>query len=213
MALQTSNVNASITVSKDMMIQAASSRSTPALTDQSSPLLQGIIAELMDGVLILTDQQEIVYANDNARRILNRLNQVHSPANWVPQEIEHICRYLIHSRSLFPNQHWLTESEVFIDQTTPLHIQARWLKLEAVEQPYLLLTLEDRYQTLKNIAIEEAERYGLTPREKEVWILHRANRTYKQIATELCITPNTVKKHMRSIHIKQREHMNGSFFN
>ncbi len=48
MALQTSNVNASMTVSKDMMIQAASSRSTPALTDQSSPLLQGIIAELME---------------------------------------------------------------------------------------------------------------------------------------------------------------------
>jgi DNA-binding NarL/FixJ family response regulator len=205
MVLQTPNVHGPIAVLNNMMIQATSSRPKLALADQASSLLQGIIAELMDGVLILTDQQEIVYANDSARRILKRLNQVHSPAKWVPQEIEHICQYLIHSRSLFPNQHWLTESEVFIDQTTPLHIQARWLKLETVEQPYLLLTLEDRYQTLKNISIEEAERYGLTPREKEVWILHRANCTYKQIATELCVTPNTVKKHMRSIHIKRRE--------
>ena len=210
MVSQTPNANAPMAISKAMMIQAASPQSTPALSDQSSPLLQGIIAELMDGVLILTDRQEIIYANDNARRILNRLNQVNPPANWIPQEIKHICQYLIHSRSLFPNQHWLTESEVFIDQTTPLHIQARWLKLETAEQPYLLLTLEDRYQTLKNIAIEEAKRYSLTPREKEVWILHRANRTYKQIATELCITPNTVKKHMRSIHLKRREHADGS---
>jgi DNA-binding CsgD family transcriptional regulator len=34
--------------------------------------------------------------------------------------------------------------------------------------------------------------------------LHRANYTYKQAASELCITPNTVKKHMKNIYLKQK---------
>ena len=68
----------------------------------------------------------------------------------------------------------------------------------------LLLAIEDRYQAVRNMAIEEADRYGLTPREKEVWILHRIGLTYKQTASELCITPNTVKKHMKSIYVKAK---------
>jgi DNA-binding CsgD family transcriptional regulator len=51
---------------------------------------------------------------------------------------------------------------------------------------------------------EESQKYGLTCREQEIWLLHRANYTYKQIALELCITPNTVKKHMKSIYSKQK---------
>ncbi len=67
-----------------------------------------------------------------------------------------------------------------------------------------MLTLEDRHQAMRNMAIEESERYGLTPREKEVWVLHRMVLTYKQAASELHITPNTVKKHMKSIYVKQK---------
>ena len=65
--------------------------------------------------------------------------------------------------------------------------------------------MEDVYQPIQNIAIAEAEKYRLTPREKDVWLLYRANYTYKQIAAELCITLNTVKKHMKSIYSKQTE--------
>ena len=35
-------------------------------------------------------------------------------------------------------------------------------------------------------------------------MLQRANYTYKQIAGELFIAPNTVKKHMQNIHLKQK---------
>jgi RNA polymerase sigma factor (sigma-70 family) len=68
----------------------------------------------------------------------------------------------------------------------------------------LLLTIEDRQQAIINLVLEEADRYGLTPREKNVWLLHHNNYTYKQIAAELGITPNTVKKHMRSIYAKKK---------
>jgi DNA-binding CsgD family transcriptional regulator len=52
--------------------------------------------------------------------------------------------------------------------------------------------------------MEEAQHYGLTDRETEIWMLQRANYTYKQIADELFIAPNTVKKHMQNIHLKQK---------
>jgi DNA-binding CsgD family transcriptional regulator len=54
------------------------------------------------------------------------------------------------------------------------------------------------------MAFEEVQRYGLSVREGEVWVLHRKGYTYKDIAQKLNITPNTVKKHMKSILIKPR---------
>lgn len=168
-------------------------------------LLQGSIDNLIDGILIVTDQRELIYANEIARRILCKLNQNRSNVNLVPREIWHICQSLIQSRSLFPNQRWLIESTIFANNSTTLNVRARWLMLETVNNPCILVTVEDQYQAIRNIAVEEAQDYGLTRREKEVWVLHRGQYTYKQIASELCITPNTVKKHMRSIHAKQKE--------
>lgn len=166
--------------------------------------LEGKVDNLIDGVLILTEHQELIYTNDNARRVLRRLDTNKAHENSVPPEISHICQSLISSRRLFPHQHWLMESEIFANDSTAVHIRARWLQLEPLERSCLLVTVEDRYQALQNIALEEAQKYGLTPREKEVWLLHRSNYSYKQISQELCIAPNTVKKHMRSIHVKQK---------
>jgi DNA-binding CsgD family transcriptional regulator len=49
----------------------------------------------------------------------------------------------------------------------------------------------------------EVDQYGLTPRQAEVWLLRRANYTYKEIAAELYISLNTVKKHMKDIQAKR----------
>jgi Bacterial regulatory proteins, luxR family len=171
-------------------------------------LAQGTIDSLLDGILILTEQQELIYANEGAKRVLKILNATPLNADQIssiPEEIWHICQSLIRSRNLFPTQHWLMESDIYTHDATNLHICARWLTLENRSDPCVLLTVEDRCQAIKSIATEECQTYGLTPREKEVWLLHRNNYTYKQIAIELCITPNTVKKHMRSIHAKKKD--------
>jgi len=49
----------------------------------------------------------------------------------------------------------------------------------------------------------EIEKYGLTPRESEVWLLYRANYSRKEIAAELFISIDTVKKHLKNIKTKQ----------
>jgi DNA-binding CsgD family transcriptional regulator len=78
------------------------------------------------------------------------------------------------------------------------------LNLDAIQSPCVLVTLEDRLQSIQSTAIAEGHRYGLTPREAEVWLRYRASYSYKDIASELYISHNTVKKHMKSIHAKRQ---------
>jgi DNA-binding CsgD family transcriptional regulator len=165
---------------------------------------RALVEEFIGGILVFTNQQKLIYASESAYRVLGRLKQPENPQDPIPNEIWHICQSLVQSRHLFPDQNWLIEFDIFTSAATTLHICSRWLNLDVIDHPCLLLTIEDRQQAILNLVIEEAERYGLTPREKEVWLLQQSNCTYKQIATELGITPNTVKKHMRSIYAKKK---------
>lgn len=97
----------------------------------------------------------------------------------------------------------IIESEIASNQATTLRIRVRWFKLNAFSHPCLLVILEDRCQSIQKLALAEVDRYGLTPREAEVWLRRRANYTYKEIATELYISINTVKKHMKNIQVKR----------
>ncbi|XGV95161.1 MAG: helix-turn-helix transcriptional regulator [Leptolyngbya sp. BL-A-14] len=171
---------------------------------ERTELPQEVLQDLIDGVLILTEKKELIYANDCARRILRQLNQERSLANQIPEEVWYVCQSLIDSRYRFPEQYWVLESKVFIGSSIVLNLRVRWLKLEDIDRPCLLLSIRDQCQYIKDIVNEESQKYGLTSREKEIWLLHRANYTYKQVASELCITPNTVKKHMKSIYSKQK---------
>lgn len=163
-----------------------------------------VVEELVDGVLIVTENRELIYANDCAHRILRRLHPHEALTHTIPEEMWHICQMLIQSRHRFPNQYWLIESQVFIDSSVVFNVRARWLQVEEMEHPCLLLTIRDQYQYIKEVVSEESQKYGLTSREREIWLLYRATYTYKQIASELCITPNTVKKHMKNIYLKQK---------
>lgn len=204
MFIQTPRVNSGVNGSQRRKSQTMSRESTLSQIRDQTLLPKGVIEDLIDGILILTEQRELIYANDCARRILRQLNRGGVLTSLVPKEVWHICQTLIESRSLFPEQYWLIESKIFVSSSVAFNVRARWLKLDEIEHPCLLLIVRDQYQNIKDIAIEEAQKYGLTSREKEIWLLHRASYTYKQVAAELCITPNTVKKHMKSIYSKQK---------
>ena len=167
-------------------------------------LLQGVIESFFDGILILTEQGELVHVNDLARQICDQLTQDKPQQNSVPKEIWRVCQALIESRSSYHNQPVIIESEITTDKLTRLRIRTQWLKLSAIKHPCLLVILEDRYQSVQNLAIAEVDKYGLTPRESEVWLLRRRQYALKEIATELSISLNTVKKHLKNIHA-QRE--------
>lgn len=194
-----------------MLTQSSTLHSSISTLERQSPkqrqpdniLLQGVIESLFDGILILTEQGELVHANDLARQICEQLTQGKPQRNPVPEEIWRVCQALIESRSSYHNQPVIIESEITTDKLTRLRLRTRWLKLNVIQQPCLLVILEDRYQSVQNLAITEVDKYGLTPREAEVWLLRRRQCALKEIATELTISLNTVKKHLKNIHAKR----------
>jgi DNA-binding CsgD family transcriptional regulator len=201
---------ASSTINSEPKITKKQERLSPTASNSDflevnwKDMSEYLIEELVGGVLIFTEKKQLIYTNDGAQKILDQLQPQESSASLIPDEIWHICHSLIQSRLLFPDQNWLIEFDILTSKAITLHIRSRWVNVSILDHPCLVLTLENRQQTLVNLVLEEAEKYGLTPREKEVWLLQHNGYTYKQIAAELGITPNTVKKHMRSIHAKRR---------
>jgi DNA-binding CsgD family transcriptional regulator len=168
-------------------------------------LLEAIIEGFVDGVLIITERGDWVHGNDRARRICYQLDQNQSQVNLVPQPIWQICESLIDSREIFPDQSIIIEDEIDADDTSAFRIRARWFAFEETSQPYILVTMEDKLQSTQNAAFAEIKKFNLTSREAEVWLLRRANYSYKEIAAKLYITHNTVKKHLKNIYAKQQE--------
>jgi DNA-binding CsgD family transcriptional regulator len=186
----------------DSFSSSSEKQNTPA-EPSDSLLLQGVIESFIDGILILTEQGEWVQANDLACQICAQLTQGEAHSTSVPKEIWCVCSALIESRNSYPNEPLIIESDITTSKSTPLRVRVRWLKLCENPSPCLLVILEDRYQSSQNLAIAEVDKYGLTPREAEVWLLRRADYTCKEIAAKLYISLNTVKKHMKNIHLKR----------
>lgn len=167
-------------------------------------MLEAVLESFIDGVLILNQQGERVHANNTALRICQQIRQGTSGVNSVPQPIWLVCESLIESRDLFSDNKLIIESEINLDNSTMFRIRVRWLELKESEELYLLVTLEDRMQSTQNAALTDVKKYGLTHREAQVWLLRQAKHSYKEIAAQLYITINTVKKHMKNIYAKQQ---------
>lgn len=170
-------------------------------------LMQAVIESFVDGIFILTSQGELVHANECARSICQQMGEA-IDKNQLPKEIRRICQSLVESRQLFPEQNISLESEIETKSSVKIRIRARWLQANEINSNYLLVTLEDRKQTNQSMAMSEAKKYGLTERESQVWLLRRANYSYQEIADELYITINTVKKHLKNIYAKQQLSIN-----
>ncbi len=167
-------------------------------------VVQEALTKLTDGILIITDERKVAFANECACRILRQINQDRGSAETIPKEIMFLCNSLSEIRRQFPGQHWMVTNKICISSSVTFSVHARYMKLDTLGKYCIVLVLKDQYQLVKNIAVEEAKKFGLTDRETEIWLLQRANYTYKQIASELFIAPNTVKKHMQNIHLKQK---------
>ncbi len=167
-------------------------------------LLQAAIENFVDGILILTTESELLHANEYAREMCRQLVPNSELEDRIPVEIWRVCESLIESRELFSNERIIMEFEVEKSKEVKLRIRAQWLQQDG-NGDNLIVTLEDCNESSQNIAIADAKKYGLTEREAEVWLLRRANLTYKEIAQQLYITINTVKKHLKNIYAKQQE--------
>jgi RNA polymerase sigma factor (sigma-70 family) len=172
----------------------------------NSFLLQGVLEGFIDGILIITAQGELVHSNERAQQICQQLAKAKedSQPRFVPKAIWQVCQAVLESNQMYREQTVIVESEIKLEDCnadSTFRVRARWLELDDF-QPCVLVTLEDQTQSLHNMVFTEVAQYSLTPREQDVWLLRRAEYTYKDIASELCITINTVKKHLKNIRAK-----------
>lgn len=181
---------------------------SPASTLQGSPiqrldnnltLLQGVVEGLPDGIMILSDRGELAYDNSCARQICQNLLAT-ANSDGVPLQIWRCCHALMDSRQIA--QAIVIEDEIQTEVGTTIRIRVRWLD-PGVEHSSFLVTLEDQQQSAQYRAYAEAQRYSLTERETEVWVLKRIGLTYKAIAAKLYIAEDTVKKHIKNIHARR----------
>jgi DNA-binding CsgD family transcriptional regulator len=170
----------------------------------STLLFQSILDGIKDGILVLNEHQEIIYANPNAQQICRQLYQDSEEQTNIPKSLWKICQLLTESYSVFPRQPVLVAEQLITNQSIMIAVRVQWLNISRFSHPHLLIRLETPSYSVQSVAITEAQFYRLTPSETKVWLLSRANYTYKQIATELDVTINTIKKHMKSIYAKQR---------
>jgi len=165
-------------------------------------LFQTAIEILTDGVLIFTEGGAQVYANRRARQLCTQLNASQIYHDGMPKAIEQVCQTLVQSRSAAATPAVVIEAEISAKESR-LWVQASWLERQGSE-PYLLVMLKDCQRLLQNLAVTEANRYKLTPREAQIWQLRRVRSTYQKIAQQLYISIETVRKHLKSIYAKQR---------
>ncbi|ESA35281.1 response regulator containing a -like receiver domain protein and an hth dna-binding domain protein [Leptolyngbya sp. Heron Island J] len=176
----------------------------PMAPNQSNSFVNSILANWIDGILMLTEDGQCVESNSLARSICDRIAQDYPCINQLPEEIWKTCQVLIESRKDFPNHLIIAESELKLKQSHDhIRIRVRWFQLSHQADPHILVILEDQGYSNHNLAVTETIRYDLSPREADVWTLHRLGYTYQEIAAELHIALNTVKKHMKNTYAKQ----------
>lgn len=166
------------------------------------------------GLLLLDGDSKLIHSTPKARELCQSIQHGADRQNVapnykdfmfeVPQSIQTLCKSLIESLTVFPNQKFQLHEEVFGKDSLRIHLKAEWIELDGVCPKCILLTLEDMTQIACQRALCDAYRYHFTGREIEVWELYLQGLSYRQIGNRLFIALSTVKKHMKSIYSKRR---------
>jgi len=178
-------------LNRDLDLPSAECKGRPAL-------LYGVLEGMLDGILVVTPLGQIQYANQSGQEICQQF----TTQSKLPPQIWKICTAMLERQ---PLPTLTLEDEIHTEQHN-LRVRVRLIE-DARNEVSLLVTIENRDRNNQILALAEAQRYGLTSRETEVWMLRRANLSYKAIAAKLYITIDTVKKHLKNIRAKQQAAM------
>ena len=166
-------------------------------------LLMAVLEGLSDGVLILNTNGKVIHANRCGQQLCRQIGAFERGQS-VPQQIWTICEYLVESREHFSEERLVITQDINTDKG-PVQVRVQWFQFDIQAGSYLLVTLEDRAQASRLGALFESRQYNLTERETEVWALKKADHSYEEIASQLFISTNTVKRHLKSIFAKRKQ--------
>lgn len=173
-------------------------------------LVSTVLEGFAEGVLIVSKTGECLHFNPKGKAFCHTLSQQVSPrqassTQAIPPCLWAMCNHLLEGRDLFPDHRLVLCQDLTTAEGQCLQARVQWFDWPDRAQAYFLVLLEDQTYVAQTSALLEAIQYDLTTREREVWVLRRANRSYEEIAIELYITVNTVKRHLKSIYAKRKQ--------
>ncbi|WP_146141294.1 helix-turn-helix transcriptional regulator [Stenomitos frigidus] len=174
---------------------------------ESSSLLSALVEALPKGVIVLSIDRAIFYWNQNARRLCQKLSSTQRYGTTLPTIVNELFGQVVETGAA--SEPVLLEYET--TDCCSFRLTACWLaadisnevNLALTQQAYVLITIEDRDEVLRQDIRIEQKKFQLTNREAEVWLLLKREYSYQAIATTLHISLNTVKTHIRNIHAKR----------
>ncbi|MEM7061572.1 MAG: helix-turn-helix transcriptional regulator [Cyanobacteria bacterium P01_B01_bin.77] len=169
-----------------------------------SSLLKTALDNLVDGLLIVAANGRILQANAMATRVCHSLAPMPTDRAQLPTALWRLCHPIFKNMANGIETHLGLEIDIATNQYQPIRVRIQPLNLKVQQEDCLMLILEDRQQANRRRAVADGNRYGLTPREVDVWELRLQQQSYETIAKTLFITENTVKKHVKSILAKRR---------
>ncbi|WP_197064757.1 helix-turn-helix transcriptional regulator [Leptolyngbya sp. KIOST-1] len=170
----------------------------------NQPLLSAVLEGFVDGILVLAEDGRCVHSNQKGKTLCRDLSDPKRPGD-LPTCLKTMSKHLLESRELYPETLLVLTQEFTSRSGHQIRARVQWLDCPATPGSYLLVSLENKTRLAQSSALLEAVQYNLTPREQAVWVLRRANRSYEEIAKELYITINTVKRHLKSIYAKRKD--------
>jgi DNA-binding CsgD family transcriptional regulator len=167
-------------------------------------ILGAAFGSLQDGIIVVSSTGQIQQINQPAERICNLLDVTGQNEDELPPEIWHVCKAACKKKDVLSLQKVGIDADIILPKLGLIRIRVQ--TIDFGQTPYFLIVLEDRQQTTRNKALSEAALYGLTERETEIWQMRLRGDAYKEISAALWISIDTVKKHIKNIHAKQRVH-------
>lgn len=170
-------------------------------------LLSVLVDMLPKGLIVLSLDRDIVYWNQSAKRLCQRLSSSQRYWTELPTIAAELCDQVVEAK--------VTTEPVLVEYQTPddqsFRLTACWLAASMGDrvsaalrhQTYILVTVEDRDEVLQQDIQAEQKKFHLTNREAEIWLLLKREYSYQAIASALHISLNTVKTHVRNIHAKR----------
>ncbi|KAM3101186.1 helix-turn-helix transcriptional regulator [Phormidesmis sp. 146-12] len=167
-----------------------------------------LIESMQDGVLVIAHNLLPVYTNMRAKELCQQMLMPDEETEAsLPGVITEACHRLL-------KEGRVTDEALMVEyqghQGQVIRLRVRWLTLNSSRnsseetEPYILVQLENRQTELEEDLRVDRQKYDLTEREAEIWMLLRQEHTYQEIAELLQISLNTVKTHVKNVYAKRR---------
>ncbi|MEO0377745.1 MAG: LuxR C-terminal-related transcriptional regulator [Cyanobacteria bacterium P01_A01_bin.17] len=174
--------------------------------------LKSFLDSFAEGLLVYSLKGELLHANHMAYEVIQGSEEVSGYIATLGKEVENLFELFVRQLNGENLNTTFLVSDVELSKTQAFQLRARYFQVAVVcPEPMIWISIEDQHKAQQAKAFVEAQKYGLSEREREVWQLRIAGYSYLEVAKLLFISINTVKRHLKNIHLKIERYRHRQF--